>query len=178
MVPQGCQIARSQATRLSCQQEIPGDAQGVGHDTIQFGGLGGVVVRQVARHGRLGQGSCSDNVDRHRHLWGTAVTLQVRDWSTYSNPNNQSKKHCDSRATHWVQFGGSGREHWSQDGIALDVQFSMWVPTAKCRISQTQCATNFYKMPQTHIQTSFWHFVDRNGWVRGHLEYAACIHLS
>jgi len=63
VVPQGCQIARSQATRLSRQQEIPGDAQGVGHDSIQFGGLGGVVVQQVARHGRLGQGSCSDNVD-------------------------------------------------------------------------------------------------------------------
>ena len=72
----------------------------------------------------------------HRHLWGTAVTLQVRDWSTYSNPNNQSKKHCDWRATHWVQFGGSGREHWSQDCVALDAQFSMWAPTAKWRISQ------------------------------------------
>ena len=81
----------------------------------------------------------------HRHLWGTAVTLQVRDWGTNSNPNNQSKKHCDWHVAHWVQFGGSGREHWSQDGIALDAQFSMWAPTAKCRISQTQCVPNLDK---------------------------------
>ena len=78
----------------------------------------------------------------HRHFCGTAVTLQVRDWGTYSNPNNQSKKHCDWHVAHWVQFGGSGREHWSQDGIALDAQFSMWAPTAKCRISVFRTWTN------------------------------------
>ena len=74
MAPQGCQIARSQATRLSCQQEIPGEAQGVGHDTIQFGGLGGVVVRQVARDWGLGQGSCSGTaVTSLRHIFKSKI---------------------------------------------------------------------------------------------------------
>ncbi len=48
-----------------------------------------------------------------------------------------------------MQFGGSGREDWSQDQD---------------------------KMPQTRIQASFWHFVDRNRQVWGHLEYASIFH--
>ena len=107
---------------------------------------------------------------------GDGCALQVRDWGTYSNPNNQSKKHCDWHVAHWVQFGGSGREHWSQDGIALDAQFSMWAPTAKCRISQTQCVPNLDKChkPITKPRSdTLW-----IGMAPGVRAFVICTHLS
>ena len=178
MAPQGCQIARSQATRLSCQQEIPGDAQGVGHDTIQFGGLGGVVVRQVAQHGRLGQGSCSDNVD------GTVI-FGGRLW------------HCKLEIEAHIQIQiikakntATGMRRTGCSLVALDVNLKPGWHSVRCAIlhvgahSQVQdqsdaVCSELGQMPQTHNQASFWHFVNRNGaGVWGHLEYAACIHLS
>ena len=60
--------------------------------------------------------------------------------------NNQSKKkNCDWHATHWVQFGGSGREHWSQDGIALDAH-------SPCGRPQPSAGSVRRSAPQTFIK--------------------------